>query len=73
MFVFDKGAVHERDGNQCGKEEGGTHDQHPKHFKEELIPKPRRVEVNIRFLLLDVDSGPDSANNLRHEHCRQVI
>lgn len=46
----------------------------PKHFKEELIPKPRRVEVNIHFLLLeDVDPGPDSVNNLRHEHCRQVI
>lgn len=46
----------------------------PKQFKEELVPKPRGVEVNIHFLLLeDVDSGPDSANHLRHEHGRQVI
>lgn len=46
----------------------------PSIFKEQLLSKPRRAEVNIHVPVSDdVDSGPDTANDLLHDHFRPVI
>ena len=46
----------------------------PSMFKAELLPKPRGAEVNIHVPVSDhVDSGPGTANDLLHDHFRQVV